>query len=408
MSETLFIRLASYADDPVFWLIWSESENEIIASGQLASSKELHTITSHAASRRVVVFAPGQAINFKTISLPAKLTRQLQNAVPYMIEDELSQDVEDLFFAFGESVETENGHAVQVAIVERDLFDTWLEQLDEAGLTTKVIIPDVLCLPEVAEHWSVLGLANQWLIRKSGWSFSSIENTWIEDYFTLAAHDKDELKLAAFSPIDVELPNNVTVEQQPEELALKLLVTGATSCKFNMIQGSYVKKTGMSKMLRIWKKVGIAASVALVLSLSVKGVQLYQYQHQLDASIADLEQAYLKAFPKGKFRNSSVRNIIKEKLKAVNAGDDKGVSLLSMLTQVSEAINANRSFKATGFRFDSKHSELRIHAVADEFQSFEKFRTDVEAMGFEVKPGSLNNDEGTVVGSVTIRGAANE
>lgn len=403
MSETLFIRLASYADDPVFWLIWSNSENEIIASGQLANSRELNTITNHAASRRVVVFAPGQAINFKTIPLPAKLTRQLQGAVPYMVEEELSHDVEDLFFTFGDSVETEDGHAVQVAIVERDLFESWLEQLDEAGLTTKTIIPDVLCLPEVAEHWSILGLANQWLVRKSAWEFASIESSWAAEYFSLAAQQQDALQLAAFSPIDMDLPSNVNVAQQPEELPLKLLVAGAEKCAFNMIQGAYVKKTGMSKMLRIWKKVGIAASVALVLSLSVKGVQLYQYQKQLDASINELAQVYKKAFPKGKFRNSSIRRLLKDRMKKSNASDGKQTSLLVMLSQVSEAINSNRTLKATGFRFDSKRSELRVQAVADEFQSFEKFKTDVESMGFEVKQGSLNNDEGTVMGSVTIR-----
>lgn len=403
MSETLFIRLASYADDPVFWLIWSESENEIIASGQLANSQELHTITSHATSRRVVVFAPGQAINFKTIPLPAKLTRQLQSAVPYMVEEELSHDVEGLFFAFGESIETDEGHAVQVAIVERNLFESWLEQLDDADLTTKTIIPDVLCLPEVAEHWSVLGLADQWLVRKASWSFASVESSWLNEYLSIAADQEEALKLAAFSPIESQLPSNVSVEQQPEELPLKLLVTGALSCQFNMVQGAYVKKTGMSKVLRIWKKVGIAAAAAIVLSLSVKGVQIYQYQQQLDTAIADLEKTYKKAFPNSKFRNSNVERVLKGKLKQSNAGDGQQTSFLAMLTQVSEAITSNRSFKATGFRFDAKRSELRVQAIADEFQSFEKFKTDIESMGFEVKQGSLNNDEGTVIGSVTIR-----
>lgn len=404
MSETLFIRLASYADDPVFWLIWSDSENEIIASGQLATSEDLHTISGHGASRRVVVFAPGQAINFKTIPLPAKLTKQLQSAVPYMVEEELSDDVDDLFFAFGESIELEEGPAVQVAIINRELFESWLDLLDEADLTTKTIIPDVLCLPEVAEHWSILGLANQWLVRKSAWDFANIESSWMYDYLSLAAQQEESIAIAAFSPIDKELPSNVSVVQQPEELPLKLLVAEVEKCTFNLVQGVYVKKTGMSKMLRIWKNAGIAATVALVLSLSVKGVQAYNYQRQLDASIAEIKTVYKKAFPNSKFRNSNVRRVLKGKLKQANAGGEgEQASLLNMLSQVSEALQANRTLKATGFRFDAKRSELRVQAVSNEFQSFEKFKTDVESLGFEVNQGSLNKDEGTVIGSLTIR-----
>ena len=41
MNEYLVIRLGVRATDPVHWLVWSQSEREIIASGTLVDAAEL-------------------------------------------------------------------------------------------------------------------------------------------------------------------------------------------------------------------------------------------------------------------------------------------------------------------------------------------------------------------------------
>ena len=40
MAEQLLIRLGSLEQDRIAWLIWSQSEQEIIASGELANAQE--------------------------------------------------------------------------------------------------------------------------------------------------------------------------------------------------------------------------------------------------------------------------------------------------------------------------------------------------------------------------------
>ena len=41
MNEYLLIRLGAHASDPIHWLVWSQSELEIIASGCLSGADEL-------------------------------------------------------------------------------------------------------------------------------------------------------------------------------------------------------------------------------------------------------------------------------------------------------------------------------------------------------------------------------
>ena len=44
MNEKLIIRVGEGTESPIHWLIWSESNKETIASGELASSLELELV----------------------------------------------------------------------------------------------------------------------------------------------------------------------------------------------------------------------------------------------------------------------------------------------------------------------------------------------------------------------------
>ncbi|WP_227721674.1 type II secretion system protein GspL, partial [Yersinia proxima] len=52
-----------------------------------------------------------------------------------------------------------------VMVVERDLMNLWLGWLTEIGISTTVMIPDVLTLPFLENKWFTVKLDNEWLIR---------------------------------------------------------------------------------------------------------------------------------------------------------------------------------------------------------------------------------------------------
>jgi general secretion pathway protein L len=51
VSESLVIRLGTNAQQPVHWLVWSAQEQEIIASGILASAHALGELQERAGGR---------------------------------------------------------------------------------------------------------------------------------------------------------------------------------------------------------------------------------------------------------------------------------------------------------------------------------------------------------------------
>ncbi|MGS0730506.1 type II secretion system protein GspL, partial [Shewanella sp. 0m-11] len=96
MSERLFIRLGQTAEQPCSWLVWSEQEQEIIGSGELSDASALSTLTERAGNRAVDVLVPASSITLTQVELPEKSQRQAVKALPFMLEENLAQNVDEL------------------------------------------------------------------------------------------------------------------------------------------------------------------------------------------------------------------------------------------------------------------------------------------------------------------------
>ena len=130
MNERLIIRLASSASEINYWLIWSDSENEIIASGEVDNAEQLNLLTEKAFQRRVICLLPGVDVCIKKVLIKGVVNRQIYKALPYLIEEELASDVETLHF----NVIAKETHLVHVAICDKQKMHQWLSWLEDAQI----------------------------------------------------------------------------------------------------------------------------------------------------------------------------------------------------------------------------------------------------------------------------------
>lgn len=96
MSEHLIIRLNSQSSDPIQWIVWSPENKEVIASGELNSSETLESLTQYSVQRSVSVLLPSSDILLREVIIPEGAARQFSSMLPFIIEDDLAQDVDDL------------------------------------------------------------------------------------------------------------------------------------------------------------------------------------------------------------------------------------------------------------------------------------------------------------------------
>ena len=396
--EQLIVRLGSDKQSPVFWIVWSETEQEIIASGELPNAEALSSLQERAGARPVTALAPTSDILLKWVTLPPKAGRKVLAAIPYMLEDELSTDVSEQFFALG----PKSNNQQAVAIVNREQMHCWKSMLEDAGLNCNKLLPDVLALPAQDDGWSLLSIGSQWLIRKDQWSGLQGEQDWLMPAMAhFAKQQEDPLQVYDYSGIELSVPTNINWMPQTLEMPMHVLVKGSQQSTFNLFQGEYKVKHQSSGAWRQWRLAAILAIVALTLSLVDKGITLSALNSQQQALAASINDEVERGFPNiGTYRDVK-RKVSSELGKLEQSGG--GLTMLAMMNQLADAF-AQTKVKPQSIRFDGERGELRMQAVATNFEALERFRNQAEQAGFSVEQGAINNRDNQVVGSIAIRG----
>ena len=396
--EQLIVRLGSDTNSPVFWIVYSDAEQEIIASGELPNAGELATLAERAGSRPVTALAPSSDILLKWVTLPPRPGRKAIAAIPFMLEDEISTDVSEQFFALG----PKNGNEQAVAIVKRSQMDFWSAVLADAGLFCDKLIPDVLALPHKEAGWSLLEVGYEWLVRQDQWSGMQGEQAWLMPAIThYAKQQEDPLIIHDYSGIEVGSLANIEWQPQTLEMPMHVLVKGSQTASFNLLQNEYKVKKQTNTTWKRWRLAASLAFIALSLSVVDRVITLSSLNQQHEELSAAIDSEIKRGFPDiGAYRD--VRRKVNSELSKLEQGGN-GLTMLAMLDQLSPAFSQT-NVKPQSIRFDGERSELRLQAVASTFEALEQFSTQAQQAGFTVEQGAINNRDNQVIGSVIIKG----
>jgi len=394
--EQLAIRLGVTATDSIQWLLWSPNENEIIASGQLNNAEQLSTLTSKADKARVIGIVPSSNVGFKTVTLPAKSNRKVLQAIPFMLEEDIASDVSDLFFAYGQRQENQQ----QVVYCKRENLDAWQEMLAQAGIFCDTLVPDILCLPYTDGKAAIVQINEQIIVRLTEWTGIMGEAPWLWPV-TTDKLIKQQQALMCFSELTPQAPQAIELEQDYRLLPMQLLLNGALSSPFNLLQGEYKIKRKSTGHWHRWKIAASLAVVALFINLLDKSIEVNQIKAEREAIREQISQTTQQGFPNlGKVLNH--RRILAREVQKLEQGGG-GLSMLVMLSQLAPVFT-DTGVSPQSLRFDGARTELRMQSVANNFESLERFKRDAELLGFAVEQGAINNKGEQVTGSIVIKG----
>ena len=406
MSERLVVRLGSEANHGIDWLVWSTSEQEIIASGQLKHADQLSQLHEKAGGRPVITLLPVADVVLTQVAVPGKLTRQLQQALPYMLEEELATDVDKLHF----SVLGCSDGVAHLAVVEKAKMDNWLDWLAQAQLKCRQFLPDVLMLPAHEGQWSAVQMGADWLIRQDQFAGFSADqqllpfllDKWIKPADEAKGEDEPQQQvIQAYTP----LPQGVAGDWQlhTPELPMQLLALGALSSNINLLTGEYQPQKEYSKNWLLWKKVGIAAAACVLLTLVSAGLSLHQIKQENAQLTAEIKEVYVTLFPgESNIREARIKAQLKRHLARLE-NQSQGDDLLSMLAKIQPAFKQVPGFKPVSLKYEGKNSEVRLQISANTYAEFEKFESLLDP-SLEIQQGAMSNQGNKVTGTLTIRG----
>jgi general secretion pathway protein L len=312
MPQSLLLRLPPPGQEDTEWLILDEA-------GAPTPSRQRGSLSLAAAvwrTGRVVVLAPATQILLAEPELPPGGGAKLARAVPFALEEQLTEDVDQLSFAIGHR--HSNGRT-PVAVVSRSVLQSWIGDLMGAGLDPQAIFPDILAMPENPGQ-TVLWLEGDRLaVRRPGAMPFAIELAPVKEALVVAGVIGDPLQ-AGEEPkpkesaiLYVTREDWARVQEDFEalledfaSLKVQLLSDGPlpwlargmnAADAVNLLQGEFSRTADYSERWRRWRLAAALAAALLVVHVAAQALQIRLAKHETAALDGEISQVFSSAMP---------------------------------------------------------------------------------------------------------------
>lgn len=396
----LFIYLESA--DSTSWV-------KLAADGTVKGSGQSPLTEIDSSGERVIVFVPGDDVLLCHAEVPGHKRRLLAQAVPYALEEQLIDDVEELHFAFGAI----SGEQVVVAVVSQAKMEGWLEMLHEAGMEADQIFPDVLTLPFKENCWHLLQLDNRFLLRtglQTGMVFD-YDNAAVTLQALLAEAGEakpDNIKLQDFSANAEPLPElDVELVAEPASgLPVSVMATAYDEKNsLNLLQGQYSRRERISKYWRPWRAAAALLAVFVVLQFTIGIVDQQRLTAQNADLVAEIKEIYGQTFPQAR-DTSGARKKMESALKSLRGGGSAdGGGFTELLAKAGEQFKENDRLAVQ--RLSYKGGQLDVSLTVTDLQQLDQLKQRlVDQAGLNVEIQSASSKGNQVEARMRIKGAA--
>ena len=123
--------------------IWAQIDKRggVVAKGSAANLEEL-ALPKRSGS--IIGVAPGDSVLTRIATIPSRRRSKVEAAIPFSLEDSVSEDIEDLHFSI---LNWTPGGDAHVAIVAKQQLRAWISEFGDVGITLDEIVPEYLLLP---------------------------------------------------------------------------------------------------------------------------------------------------------------------------------------------------------------------------------------------------------------------
>ncbi|MYM60820.1 type II secretion system protein GspL [Vibrio sp. OCN044] len=401
MNEFLIVRLSKNKTAVIQWLVWSEIQKEVIASGELQDHQDLSDLTHYAQGRQLILLVSTANLVLTQVDIPAGANRQLESMLPFLLEDDIAQDVDELHFTV---LAKQDGKA-NVCGIDHSWLEAIIADFRELGFVVRKVIPDALALPVCEEMGlTAVEVDGQWLVKKGSYQAMSIEASWLRLLVQSewVKQGDDYLSLQAFSPLpDLDLGQDQDWQNASPKLVMQLLAEGAVQSKLNLLSGEFKPKSSFGRHLKVWRKAGIAAGVLLVMVGLNNWLQIRNAEAQANAYRSESERIFRQITNKNKIPTVTYlkRELQREEKTLSGSG---GESVLDWMIKMPQVMKQVPGLKLTSFKYDGSRGEVRLQAQSNDFQTFEKAR-ELMSDKFMVEQGQLSKSGALVNGTFVLK-----
>ena len=396
MNPHLLLRLPETAAQPVYWLLWANRE---LANG---CWPDVQTFISDFADTRAegvafselaaTVLVPAAQVTTHSLSVEGRLTPTVRLSLPWRLEEELSEDVDNLHVAV---LHHGNG-LVYLAVTDKSAMAQWQDWLSQAHVHSTRWVSDALMLPFKENECRLLRINDLVIARHGQWQSAVCEPDWLLLLKEGLQKEQPELQ---FIETDADSP-------------IAPLAHEASTTQLSLLQGQWQPSSPWRQRILPWLPTAFMASLLFILLTVNSLLEIRQLEQASEHYQQQAKATYLQLFP-GE-RVVRLQTQMQQKLSALKQPDQRKQSMLSILARITPIIKAFPELKAKSMRYSMSNDGLRqtlyIQATASNFELFtqfrERFENDLnrgrESLGIAIE--ALERTEDKVTGTLVISG----
>jgi general secretion pathway protein L len=411
MSDWLLVRLARDGSGPLGWVAVSAAGQLLDASG----ANDPAGLAEAAAGRRVALVVPSTDVLHLAVTLPSGSDAKLAQIVPFAVEEQVADDIDNLHCAVGRPLEGP-GSPTRVDVVSRALLEHWLAAARAHGLSPVALHAEAALVPAVPGQLSVLIEEDTLLLRSSARPPLTLPSSDAALALELALAGDAPALAAAQLTVYASAPDWEWHAAAFEALRPRLgsmrvqLLSGGPLPFFamhwrqadaiNLLQGPYAPVRPAALQWRAWRLAAGLGAGLLALHLLASGVslrRLHATEQSLDGSIREV---FSQAMP-GELSGGNARARMQQRLAQVQAAAPEQGSLMAMLVAVASAHGREPATRIGALSY--RKGTLDMKVTAPDVESLERMNQALRAGGYAADLASGSAHEQSYEGRLQLR-----
>ena len=386
--ETLFLRFVANSENRVIdedttvrWVLETD-ESEAYDCGTVKLSHAAELVQD----RRVVILLPVEQMYLGLVAVQTKNKKQLEKAIPFALEDELTEDIENLHFSLGKRTENRE---IPVAVISKVHLDHLIKILSNVNILPDIITADIFGLQYNDSEWTLCIDDGHVLARTSQWNGFACDTADFNDFMQVAAQEQD-------SP-----PSNMIVFSHPDEKIEQ--IAGLNNVQFddfwspsafikgfssehciNLLQGSYAKADKTHMTIRPWKIAAVLAAIWIAISMLHTGIEYNRYNRMNETLTTQVDQVFKRTFPDVK-KVVNARVQMQQRIKELTSSgqENSQADFLKFLHQSGYELYKNPNVSIIDIQY--KNNQLSLEIKAKDIQLLEAVKTKLQSKNIKAE-----------------------
>ncbi|MBL4659551.1 MAG: hypothetical protein JKY19_04285 [Alcanivoracaceae bacterium] len=394
MSEYVIVRINEKLI-PEFQLNYNASEN-IAKKSKISSWSDIKVQKNQSLT---LILSSNNILNTE-VKIPSKNEEVIRQSMPYALEEELANDIDDNHFAYRQKSEQQ----FIVSIVNKDIMYEIINQINDADLKCTQLYSEIYTIPSI-ENFTSFCILEDYVIIRDGYTGSTIRRKLIGDYLKLSKNTKQ----VVYSQNKLKLVDNSSITLNRQDTTLlqaKTLIANMTSAKvINLFQGDYQQDIDAKKSVNPWKKL-IVLSIFLMGSwLFINLFQLWKLSSEIN-TIKDSQSALLiELIPNASQTEindpySAIQSRLK--LSKNQQSVSGGVGFIKALSYLGQTLDQHPTIQVQSLR--QRNTKLEVKLLAQNVNLLNQFQSSLEknVLSMRIKTGTRDASKDGISSVITM------